>query len=460
MKKKRIYFIGIKGTGLSGLAVIARERGYVVAGSDVADTFGTEKLLTKKGIKIFQGFSEKNLDWNPDIIVQGASWTQDHIEIREARRRKVPLIRQAECFNLLAEGRSMIAVTGVHGKTTTTSLLAFLLQEGGKDPSYLFGAAGSRSLPEAAHFGKGRSFVVEADEYKASQTRLVSKFLDMKPQEVIVTNIELDHTDFFHSLEDVQKSFSRLLHKKSVKKKFVNGDDPNIRKILRGVFGVTTVGTKPDCDIKIADVHEDAKGLNFSYISGKHIIPFRSTLPGTFNAMNIALAVALARTKGVPFPVLQKAVARFSGAKRRFEITKKRDLVLIDDFAHHPTAVQLTLEGARRRFPQSRIICVFQPHLVSRTKYFATQFASAFDSVDEVIVADIFASAREKSGGYHARDLVALLKKKHPKVRYGGDIGAIARILRKRIFTKGTVIVTMGAGDIYKLQKLILSSKS
>jgi UDP-N-acetylmuramate--alanine ligase len=458
MKKgiKKIYFIGIGGTAISGLAVLASEQGYQVHGSDVDEVFVTTKVLKQKKISFHKGFAASHLNWNPDLVVIGASWGKDNVEVAEVLKRKIPTRTHSEFMQDLSEGKKLIAICGTHGKTTTTSLAAFLMREADLDPSFLIGAGASPELGTNAHEGTSEYFVVEADEYKKSRTQNIPKFMDLEPEYVLLTSLELDHTDFFKSLSDMKKYFREFLKKKSIKKVFVNCDDPNTKDVIQGLGKkVVKIGMKPNADYRIDGVQELEVNTKFTLHRGQRVNDFSTKLPGIFSVKNISLVLALLDEIKLPLAKVEAPLAQFKGAVRRFDISKKGKLTVVDDYAHHPTACLLTLNAVRKRFPHKNIICVFQPHQVTRTKYFKDEFAKAFTACDEVIFADIFASARETAKGYTSEDLAQLTLKYQEKVSAGGSLEKIAKELSRRKLGERDLLVTMGAGDVYKLVDLI-----
>lgn len=453
---KKVYFIGITGTSVSGMAVIAKQFGCKVTGSDVAKTFTTTAVLQKEKISFHRGFDEHHLDWNPDVVVVGASWDETHEEVIEALRRKIPVMRASEFLNELARGREMISIAGVHGKTTTTSFMTYVLLKSGLHPSFMIGSGKVPDIGTNARGGKGKYFVVESDEYKKSPNEPTSKFLDYSPRYIVLTSIELDHTDFFPDLNAVKASFRKLLQKKSVKKIYANTDDPNVRAVIRGINAkVVRIGTGKRCDVTISNIAEGELGTRFLLESKGSAQQFITKLPGVFGVRNISLCLVLARDLGLPWKKLAPLAKKFQGAERRFQLSRHGKYFILDDFGHHPTAVRLTLEAARKRFPGKHIICVYQPHQVSRTVRFKQEFARAFGACDEVIFTDIFASAREHSGGYTSKKLALLTKKYHPRVLYGGSLVETARRLNRRRLDQNTLLVTMGAGDVYTLRKML-----
>ncbi len=451
-KPKKIYFIGITGTAISGLAILAKAQGYEVNGSDVDEVFVTNKVLKQNGITFFLGFDARHIvDWQPDLVVIGASWGKENVEVAEVLKEKIPTRTHSEFMHDLGIGKKTIAVCGTHGKTTTTSLAAYLMRAAELDPSFLIGAGASPELGTNAHEGTSKYFVVEADEYKKSRTENVPKFMDLDPEYVLLTSIELDHTDFFKSIESMKSSFRKFLQKKSIKKVFTLSDDKNIQDVTKGLKNIVRVGRSPESDYSIEDVQELVSDTKFTLRKGTRTSDFSLLLPGIFSVTNTSLVLALLDEIGVPFAQITKELAQFRGALRRFQITKQGSLTVVDDYAHHPTACKLTLEAARKRFPNKRIICVFQPHQVTRTKYFKNEFAKAFGACDEVIFADIFASARENAKGYTSQDLAKLASKYQKNVSAGGSLKAIGAKLSRRKLGANNVLITMGAGDVYKL---------
>jgi UDP-N-acetylmuramate--alanine ligase len=347
-------------------------------------------------------------------------------------------------------------VAGIHGKTTTTSLVALLLDEAGLSPSYIIGAANVPVLGSNAHFGDSEYFVMEADEYRKSPTSADSKFLDLNPQIAIISSIELDHPDFFSSVEDVYNAFyrfsCRVPRNGSV---IIDIDYPKAKKLVLSLADrkFETYGFSEDADWKIVDfASEDETKFSLLHNNVK-IGPFTLKMPGRHNALNAAATIIVAHLLKIDLEITKRVISEFKGVQRRFEKIAEGDgITIIDDYAHHPTAIESTLEAVRAHYPHDKIWCVFQPHTFSRTQALIKEFGKAFKYADKIIITDIYASAREKEGTISSADLVNEIKKNRDNVYYFDSFQKIEKYF-KDFAKRPLVVITVGAGDIYKLAK-------
>jgi len=460
---KTIHFIGIKGVGMSALAILAKEKGYQVTGSDVDESFVTDEVLSQAQITI-NNFDVANLSRKPDLVVVSAAFGKDNVEVKEARKKHLQILNYSEALSFLVDKAKTIAVSGIHGKTTTTALISFLLEKAGLDPSFAIGAGNISSLGTNAHAGKGEYFVVEADEYRKSEENKQSKFFDLNPLIEVITSIEMDHPDLFSSIEDVYHTFYKFACRVARGGFIVICTDyPKARKLIRSIAdrNFETYGFELGANWRITDFNEDEAETIFSLVDSKKggtkYGPFRLKIPGRANVLNATAAIITAFKLELSEDQVKKALSSFSGAKRRFEkIAETNGIVLLDDYAHHPRSIFLTLQAAKKKYPNSKILCIFQSHTYSRTKILLADFAKAFTFADKVYITDIYASQREKEATITGQELANAVSKYHRFVKYFSDWDKIVDDIAKKEGTsaepRATVIISMGAGDIYKIQ--------
>ncbi len=453
-----IHFIGIKGVGMAALAILAQELGSTVTGSDEANTFVTDEELQKAQIPVFE-FDVSNLKTKPDLVVVSAAYDKNNIEVKEAHRQHLEIISYSEALAHFSKSSKVIAVGGIHGKTTTTAMVSFILSRANLDPSYLIGASIVASLGGSAHHGQGEYFVLEADEYKKSQDDPTPKFLDLSPAIEVITSIELDHPDMFATEEEVFKAFydfACLLPRNGFI--VLCADYAKARKLANTIADrvFETYGFLPEAKWQVVDLVENEEKTSFNIRHDEKVFgPFSLKMPGKGNVLNAAAAAVLALKLGISETLIKKSLAEFSGIKRRFEIIRKFDeVVLMDDYAHHPRAISLTLEAIKKKNPKAKIWCIFQPHTYSRTRGLLREFAQAFGLADKVIITDIYASAREQDQTITGQELALEVRKNQHNVKFIDDWEKIIEEINDNI-KKPAVIVTMGAGDIYKLQDRI-----
>lgn len=459
---KTAYLIGIKGVGMTALAKYLLEDGYAVEGSDNSSHYVTDDVLAQNKIKVYSPFDKQNLfDKKPDLVVVSAAYDESNPEVEEAKKKNLHIEYYSEVLGMITAGQKLIAVAGVHGKTTTTSLVALLLQKAEFSPSFIIGVGEVPVLGTNAHKGKGEYFVLEADEYRKSPTNFDSKFFDIEPEIAIISSIELDHPDVFESEEDIYRAFYRFAC--SVPRTgeiILNIDYPKSRKLAGSLADrkFETYGFSSDASWQIIDVVENSKTI-FSLKHDQEIFgPYELAVPGKHNVLNATTAVILSKILKISDKILKETFLEFKGVQRRFEeVAKIDDIVIIDDYAHHPTAVSRTLEAAKAKFPKSKIWCIFQPHTFSRTQKLLKEFGSSFNESDKVIVTDIYASERELVGKVTAVDLVNEIKKNNKSVIYMHDWKKIKEYILA--FAKSPIVIlTIGAGDIYKLGREIAES--
>ncbi|MFA6322324.1 MAG: UDP-N-acetylmuramate--L-alanine ligase [Candidatus Buchananbacteria bacterium] len=448
-KIRKIYFIGIKGVAMSGLAIICRQRGLAVCGSDVADIFITDKILADNKIKVFSGFNENNLADRPDLVVIGTSWGDENPEVKAVKAAGIDYITDSELRGLLSKQKKTIAITGVHGKTTTTALLAFLFDQAGLQPSYLIGTGMVTDLKSNAGWFGGQHFIVEGDEYAKSKTDKTPKFADLDSSVSVITSLEWEHVDVYRDLLTMEKYFSELV--KNTKESVVAcGDWPSIKKIIAKQKEKTvTYGLHIGNDYLAYDIRPEFDQTLFKVRKGKEELgEFSIKLFGEHNVLNALAAIIVGANEGIDLDKIRTILPKFSGTQRRFEVKESKGIIFVDDYAHHPTEIKTTLKAVRSRYPDKIIYCVFQPHTVSRTKALLNDFVRSFSDADFVLFTDIYASAREVATDFTANDLAEETKKNHTNAIYTGSLEKTMAYLKDKI-KPGQVVVTMGAGDVY-----------
>ncbi|RWY85932.1 UDP-N-acetylmuramate--L-alanine ligase [Pediococcus acidilactici] len=421
------YFIGIKGSGMSSLALILHDEGYQVEGSDVDGYVFTQDGLATAGIKV--------LPFNPDnlrdglTVIAGNAFTDDHPEIKRAREMGLKVVRYHEFLGQLLAAYTSIGVAGTHGKTSTTGLLAHVL--GGVDKtSYLIGDGTGKGVPDA------RFFVFEADEYRRH-------FIAYHPDYMIMTNVDFDHPDYYKDLADVESAFQQAASQ--VKKGlFAWGEDASLRKLHADV-PVYYYGTADNDDFQAKNIVRTTTGSEFDVEHrGEPIGHFKINLFGEHNVLNTLAVIAVAYFEKIDLALVQKELLSYQGVKRRFSKSTVGDNILIDDYAHHPSEIKATLDAARQEFPDKKIVAVFQPHTYTRTAALLDGFAKSLSLADQVVLTEIFGSVREANGKVSSQDLANLIGH-DTKIIHEDDLSALAN-------QHNAVLVFMGAGDILKYE--------
>ncbi|MBI4300838.1 MAG: UDP-N-acetylmuramate--L-alanine ligase [Chloroflexi bacterium] len=451
---KRVHFVGIGGIGMSAIARVMMADGWTVSGSDLRPSLLTAELGSQ-GARIFAGHAAGNVG-DVDLVVITAAVKPDNPELVEARRRGLPVIKRAAMLGRLMADRIGIAVAGTHGKTTTSSLIAMVLESDGLDPTILVGGE-IVDLGTNAKRGSGPYMVAEADEYDSS-------FLELTPHIAVVTNIEAEHLDYYGSLNGVVEAFRRFLARVPDDGLIIGcGDDPRVRALAADKDGndiqaehFITYGLGDDCLWQATDIRSNSLGgSNFVAVhGGRRAAEFSLAIPGTHNVLNALAAAAVASALGVDPDVTKQTLATFRGARRRFEIKgEAAGVTVVDDYAHHPTEIRATLAAARGRFGERRLVCVFQPHTFSRTKLLLADFATCFQQADDVIIVDIYAAREINEWGISSADLASAIEKPH--ARYIGELEEAARVLQREL-RAGDVLLTLGAGDIDSVATKVL----
>lgn len=463
MKKfDHVHFVGIKGVAMTALAIVAKEQGSYVTGSDVEEEFPTSSTLAKFKITPLVGFKKENIVGKPDlVVVTGAHGGMDNPEARAAKKLGFRVLMHGEALPEFMKGKKGIAVSGSHGKTTCAAMIAHILIKAGFDPSFAIGCGEIKSLATPGHAGRGDYFIVEADEYVTDPGRdPTPRFFWLTPFIIVVTNIEYDHPDAYASINQVKQAFLTFAKKIPSGGLLVAGiDNRNVQEILAKVaVPVLTFGLSPQADYQISRV---SFGIERTWFWVKHkgvdLGQFSLSVPGKHNAANAIAAGIVANHLGISWEKIRQELSTFSGTKRRFEkVCQKGEINFYDDYAHHPTEIRATLEATRAWFPNAKIICVFQPHTFSRTRALLGEFSKCFTGADQVIITDIYPSAREKpTEGINSKILVNEIQKYHKNAIYIGKMEKVVAYLKDHV-TPGDIILTMGAGDIYKLHGMIL----
>lgn len=424
------HFVGIKGSGMSSLAQIMHDLGHEVQGSDIEKYVFTEVALRNKGIKILP-FDVENIKEGM-VVIQGNAFSDNHEEIVKAHELKLDVIKYHDFLGHVINQYTSVAVTGAHGKTSTTGLLSHVMN-GDKKTSFLIGDGTGMGLPGSDYFA------FEACEYRRH-------FLSYHPDYAIMTNIDFDHPDYFKNIEDVYDAFQDMAH--NVKKAIIAwGDDDYLRKLEADV-PIYYYGFKETDDIYAKNIQITEKGTQFDvYTNGEFYDQFLSPQFGDHNILNALSVIAISYLEKMNADNIKDALVTFGGVKRRFNETKVSNQVLVDDYAHHPREISATIESARKKYPQKEVVAVFQPHTFSRTQAFLDEFASSLSKADRVFLCEIFGSIRENTGELTIQDLIERID--------GSSLIDENSIDILKEFDNA-VILFMGAGDIQKLLKAYL----
>lgn len=450
-----VFFIGIGGISMSGLAEILLSEGFRVSGSDRQSSPLTEALISK-GASVYYGHKKENLDPIPDLIVYTSAIKNDNPELSTGRELNIPILTRAQLLGQMMKNYKVsIAISGTHGKTTTTSMLSCILLEADTDPTLSIGGI-YKAIGGNFRLGKSDYFVTEACEYTNS-------FLSFFPKIGVILNIEEDHLDFFKDIDDIRNSFhkfARLLPERSNKGALIiNGDIPRVEEITADLqCRVITYGSNPNCDYVPADVSFDKFGHPSFVITksdGTWEGSYSLKVPGMYNVYNACAAIAVAKTLDIDDGVISRALSKFSGADRRFEYKGAvNGFSIIDDYAHHPTEITQTLKAAKN-YHHKTLWCVFQPHTYTRTKAFLTEFAKALSLSDKVILADIYAAREKDTLGISSKTLQAEIEKLGVECYYFPSFTEIENFILKNC-TKDDLLITMGAGDVVKIGENLL----
>lgn len=454
-QKKDLFFIGIGGCGMSSIAHVLLKKGYKIYGSDIKESINTIRLRDE-GAVVYIGHQAANLK-NPSIVVVSSAIRQDNPELIEAVANGLPVFQRAQMLGyIMSLYQESVACAGTHGKTTTSSLAAVLLNKIGLDPTFIVGGD-VVNLGSSALSGKSEYFVAEADESDGS-----IKYLD--PKIFILTNIEKDHLDYFNNLEAIVDLFAECalkLMEKPDHALIINSEQWGNKILLERLknqskLNIITFGLQEGVNFRAINLRFKGSGSQFTLVKdGKVLGDLELSVPGEHNILNALAVIAMAFKIGLDFSRIRTNISTFTGARRRFtQVGKVEEIEVYDDYAHHPTEIEATLRAARLAFPESRLICVFQPHRYSRTMFFMNEFAESLKFADRVILTHIYAAGEDPIPEI---DSETIAKKIGPeKAVYIDKKDDISSFLAKEL-KNGDILFTMGAGDIYTIGKEVLN---
>jgi len=469
-KKQNIYCIGVKGVGMTMLAQFLASKGNKISGSDVADVFLTDRVLRKAKIKVFSPFAVKNIPNKIDTVIYSTSQDLKNnpeiafIKNNPARFKNIRVLTYAEALGQVFNQYQGIAVCGSHGKTTTSAWLGYVLAKAGTKPNVLVGSR----VPQfdgSGLSGSSKNFIAEVDEYQ-------NKLQYFKPHGVVLNNIDYDHPDFFKTPAAYAKVFADFVKKIPARGFLIinkrDQESQKIKKFCRGKiisYDLVSGSYGAGADYLAYDVKTQGIFQSFAVsYQGEALGRFKIKLWGEHNILNALAVIAAARELKVSWSAIRQHLANFQGTDRRAQILGKyKGALIIDDYAHHPTEVRSTLAGLRRHYPNKNIVTVFHPHTFTRTKALFKDFAAAFADTDELVVLDIYGSAREKQGDVSSRELVTAIRKHNKTKRTKQPVQAIAtipqvvRYLKPKLQAQD-ILVLMGAGDVFRVAGQLIKS--
>jgi UDP-N-acetylmuramate--alanine ligase len=453
---KRIHFIGIGGAGMSAIAWVLLKKGIPVSGSDIRPGARTTRLEAI-GARIFYGHLEKNIE-DVGLVVISTAIREDNPELMEAKKRGIPVWHRSKMLAEILDDGIGITVAGTHGKTSTTAILSLILRKAELDPTILVGSEFDE-IGGNAKLGQGEYVVAEADESDGS-------FLAYNPSYTIITNIEPDHLDYYKTGDEVKKAFQKFLAQ--VKRggcAILCADDPGIRSIVDMDLscGVCLYSLEsPKADFYAGDIELFPFASCFSvFFEGRLLGSIKISVPGRHNISNAMAAISLGHLLGVDFDCIREAIESFHGTQRRFQLKgEEEDVLIVDDYAHHPTEVLATLKGAvpLREMRKGRIITIFQPHRYTRTKAFAHDFAASFDDSDIVILMDVYSAGEKEIPGVSGKLIHDLMNKRGHNSSYyiAGQDDISKKVLD--MLEPGDIVITMGAGNVWQIGESLLKT--
>ncbi|MBN1614105.1 MAG: UDP-N-acetylmuramate--L-alanine ligase [Deltaproteobacteria bacterium] len=452
-KVQCIHFVGIGGIGMSGIAEVLLNLGYTISGSDISRTDITQRLA-EQGARIFQGHQASNLEI-ADVVVTSTAVKANNPEVIEAQKRNIPVIPRAEMLAELLKMKFSIAVSGSHGKTTTTSMIATVLFQGGLDPTMVIGGK-LASIGSNAKLGDGEVIVAEADESDGS-------FLKLHPSLAVVTNIDREHLDHYRDIEEIKEAFLQFANiVPFYGATILCLDDPHVREILPSVKRRTvTYGLTPQADYRAEEIDYSGASTRFTlFCRGERLGRLTLNVPGRFNVYNALATAAVARELDMDLDAIEMGLAGFTGVHRRLEVKGQAGgVIVVDDYGHHPTEIRETLAAARQVW-NGRIIAVFQPHRFTRTKALFEEFLGAFYDVDSLVLADIYPASEEPIPGIDSERLCqGIGRSGHGDVIYLPDFDGITDHLLA-VAKPQDVIITLGAGNVWKIGEEFLRRKA
>jgi len=443
-KYERIHFIGIGGSGMSGIAEVILNLGFTVTGSDIAKQ-ETTKRLEELGAKVFYGHSPEN-PVGADLVVVSSAIREDNPELAAAREMGIPVIPRAQMLAELMRVKFSIAVSGMHGKSTTSSMVAQVLAQAGLDPTVVIGGK-FRGTRTGARLGQGPYLVAEADESDRS-------FLELFPTIAVVTNLDPEHLDTYSGMEDISEAFLRFVSRVPFYGAAVlNLDSDPVRRLMPLVERrVITYGTTRQADVSAREVVLRDLGSDFLvFREGEHIMDISLSVPGAHNVSNALAVVAVALELEIPHKDIAEGLASFSGVERRFEIKGERNGVqVVDDYGHHPTEIRATLEAARNYWKDGRIVVLFQPHRFTRTLYLHSEFGGAFLESDLLFILPIYPAGEQPIEGVSSRLIYDAVKEAGHKEVHLITEGEDALAILAEVLRPGDLLLTLGAGNVWK----------
>ncbi|MCX7641604.1 MAG: UDP-N-acetylmuramate--L-alanine ligase [Elusimicrobiales bacterium] len=439
MNKIKVFFIGIGGIGMSGLAIIAKNMGMEVEGSDISKNYITDRL-NQLGIKVYKGHNHQDIKEDISFVIVSSAIKNNNPQLLKAKKLKIPILKRAEFLSLLSKDKKVIAVAGCHGKTTTTGMITSIFEKSKKPYNAVIGGI-LKHINTNAIYGQGEYFIIEADESDGS-------FLYYNPIVSCVTNIDSDHLDFYKNINSIKEAFIRFINKTPFYgRSILCGDDKNLNSIIKFItspyytygFSCTNTwtirninynNTKTSFQIYYNDKKEDKINLN---VLGKH------------NILNSAAAYIASRYLGIDREAILEGLYKFKGMKRRLDLIKSiGDVLFYDDYAHHPSEIKATLSALKNFYPNHKIIAIFQPHRFSRTSLLIDEFSNSFNDADEIYLCDIYSAGEQNIYGITKEKLLKKIKHKSIKL-FTTSLDIIKNITPK------TIVITLGAGDVYKI---------
>ena len=448
-----VHFIGIGGISMSGLADILFSKGFRISGSDTKASPLTDALMAK-GVLVNIGQKASNITDDIDLVVYTAAIHPDNEEFAEVVRRNIPMLTRAELLGeIMSNYKVSIGVAGTHGKTTTTSMLAEILIASDCDPTISVGGI-LPSIGGNLRLGDSENFLTEACEYTNS-------FLNFRPKYSIILNVEAEHLDFFKDLEDVRNSFKKFAaNTRFDGATIINGEIDNYEELIAHLpHKVITYGFDPRFDYYAEDIHFDERacGIFTAMHQGRPLMKVHLNVPGMHNVSNALASIALAQLMNLPQEEVLVGLRKFGGANRRFQYKGEvNGITVIDDYAHHPTEIQATLDAAAN-YPHKRLVLVFQPHTYTRTQAFLHEFADVLSQADVLVLAEIYAAREKNTLGISSKDLLELVKEKGTESYYFPSFEEIEKFLLKNCMN-GDLLITMGAGNVVEIGESLLGN--
>lgn len=442
---RKVHLVGIGGAGISAVAKVLHGRGVDVTGSDRARSIFAE-ALEKEGIRIAYGHSAENVVGASQVVASSAI-PEGNVELVHALELGIPVLRRDAFLRELTAESETIAVAGTHGKTTTTALIAWLLVQTGQDPTFMVGGMVT-DFKSNARVGQGPHFVIEADEYDRA-------FLGLQPKVAVVTNVEHDHPDCYPTAADFHAAFQSFVDQVE-DCLIICGDDEGAKSLKSGSARKVTYGLSKEVDWRAEEIRSNpAGGSDFLVVkNGETLGLTRTRLPGEHNVKNTLAALAVVDHLGVAFKRANEALTEFHGVERRFEILgEAKGVMVVDDYAHHPTEIRATLQAARERFPKQELWAVFQPHTYSRIRTLLDEFAQAFVDADRVLVLDVFAAREVEDPTLSGKVIAESID--HGDVRFIPELAKAAQVLFDELREK-SVVITLSAGDGNQVGRLLL----